>query len=91
MLRFVPQRRKDQRMAKRSKTNKVADGHKAIATMIEVWGEEELSRIAKMGQWTKEHRASNPKLNPFSRDNYYKGGKPPTHRTPHSELFRGQE
>jgi hypothetical protein len=68
-------------MTKRSEINKVADGHKATATKIALWGEGDLSRAAKMAQWTKEHLGSDPTLNPFSRSKYYRDGRPPPRAT----------
>ena len=56
-------------MPKRSRPNKVADGHKSIETKLDRFGPKEINREWDMARWTRANgmRAENP----YRKENYY--------------------
>jgi hypothetical protein len=61
-------------MAKRTKTEKIADGHEATATKIAQFGPDEPSRAARHRTWTMDNRDRadyDPSKNPHSRERVY--------------------
>jgi len=58
-------------MAKRSRTNKIADGHKATQTKIARFGLSEPSRAAAQRLWTIENQGGPKSENPYIREKVY--------------------
>ena len=58
-------------MAKRSRTNKIADGYKATRTKIARFGLSEPSRAAAQRAWTIANPTRSKSENPHLRENVY--------------------
>src|SRR3954464_10154983 len=56
-------------MTKRSKANKIADGHKSIETKLDRFGPKEIERGLAMARWTRVNGVR-PE-NPYRKENYY--------------------
>jgi hypothetical protein len=58
-------------MAERSRTNKIADGHKATQTKISRFGPSEPNRAAAQRAWTIANRNRPKSENPYLREKVY--------------------